>query len=433
MKISKRERNLLIGSGFLILVVVVYLFVITPIHEANELAQTEYDIVDTQYKAVSSQVIASEDMDAIVADYREKIKVLEAELPSAIHLEQIIDLMFDHFNEYDIIINNISFALIEATKEEVVATDDDAMGIENLQEPMSVEEILDEYENSSRLSEAFNVANTLDGEISYDNISYMSINISFVSNYDTLKEVLEGLEMLDLTAVITNINLGKNDTIDEEIPEEEKDDNEVTVSLDLSIPFYYDNEKQKDFIVDYSFEKGADYIDHGPFEYEVIEKTGDVVEEGSSSDDSTTSHAIDPLSISPEFYISLNSKASDLAAQSMSYYKMNNSELNLNANNSEKYKLTLTEENGVIKFRYENDVDAYPSSTTYLDLDSKNNSIIVKVFSSNRISSKDLASMTLVLENNTSKKVLFYVFYDDKDKPRFNVIVNKGSFDIIRD
>jgi hypothetical protein len=433
MKLSNREKNLLTISAIIILIVGVYFLIYTPIQDNYDSAKFQYDTTLTQLNVVNSQVISDEDMDSVVETYREKIHALESELPSVLHLEQIINLMFTHFENYDIIVNAISFDMID-TKDEVEVVDDGQMGIEKLQEPMSVEEILDEYENSRKIDEKFNIANTIEGEVNYDNIGYMAISMSFVSNYDTLKDVLTGIENLDLTAVLTNIAISKNIvTLDEdtqgevEILEEDIDFNEVSVSLSLSIPFYYDNEKEKDYIFDYSFNMGEDYKERGPFEYEKIEEPLEIEDDIDTGDE-----PVDELSISPEFYVSLSSAASDLPAQSFSYYGLNNSELDLNSDKNEKYTLNLITDSGKYFFQYKNNVTAYPGASSYGELELKNDAIIVKVFSSNRVSKSDNAGMTLILNNETGKKVLFYVYYDDKEKPRFNVIVNKGNFDVIR-
>lgn len=421
MKLSKREKNMLVISAILLLCFAMYFLVVTPIHTEYDLRKTEYDSMKSRYTAVNSVVLTDDQMDGIIVGYRDQISVLESQLPSVIHLEEIINLMFNHFNDFGITVNSITFNMMDQQKDSDLVEDpnDDRMGIEKLQPPMSVEEILDEYENSAELDTYFDVSNQLEGDVNYDNISYMSISLAFESNYLVLKDVLEGLETLDITAVTNDINITKN------VDVEEDDNNEVVVSLSISIPFYYDNEKQKDYIFDYSFNKGEDYIEHGPFEYDVIENLEDALVVPEKDE-------IDQISISPEFYVSLNSKASDLPAQSMSYYGMNNSELNLNSDKNERYDLTLTQENDEVYFNYKNSNTSYPSGTSSMIVNQKNDAIIIKVFSSNRISESDNASMTLVLNNETNKKVLFYVFYDDKEKPRFNVIVNKGNFDVIR-
>lgn len=418
MKITKKEKRMILVSLILIIAVAVYFLIVTPIHENNKLTKEEYEQVNSQYAIIKSQIIDDKDMDKLISAYRAKIKSLESQLPSVIHLEQIIDLMFNQFENNEIIINSITFSMNDR-KEEVV--DDGLMGIEKLQGPMSVEEILDEYENSNKINIPMNFAGEVIEEIDYNNISYLSINMSFTGNYNNLKSVLEDLELLDITAVTTDINISKKETDDEDI---DVDNNAVNVGLSLAIPFYYDNEKDKEYIFDYSFEKGSDYIERGPFEYDVIEKE-DV-------DDSSSSTSDNHLNIYPDFFITLHSESSDLAAQSISYYTLSNSELALNSNENERFELNITESNGKVSYQFKNALDAFPSSTATMNFIPDGEDIVVKILSSSRGISNDNASMTLVLNNSSSRKVVFHVFYDDDERPRFNLVVNKGKFEIYR-
>lgn len=420
MKLSKREKMLLLLSVLGLIGVAVYFYIIVPIHTNYDYAVEQHKIVDTQYKVLKTQIKNDTQMEAIIDGYRMDIERLEHSLPSKIHLEQIIDLMFDHFFDHGVIINNITFSMNDST--EVQSEEDDQMGIEKLEEPMSVEEILDQYENDVRLSEQVK-AYAYDGELSYDNISYLSIGLNFQADYNQLKVVLEGLENLSLTTIITDLNVTKIKASEDD---EDISINDVGVSLNLSIPFYYDNEEDKEYIFDYSFEKGEDYKEHGPFEYESIENQ-EVIE------DYDASEPITQIDASSEFLITLASTASDLPAQAMSYYGANDSDMTLNANKSERYDLLLEEIGETVYFRFSNDVTSYPNAIGTAPLAIIDEDIVINVHSSNRISSDDLAGMTLFLNNKTSKNVVINIYHDDKNKPRFNAIVTKGKYEINRE
>lgn len=412
MKLSKREKNLLLISLVLLIALAVYLYVITPIHNQHAKAVEEHELTTAQYKAIKFKVKDDDDMSIIVNQYREKISSLEMALPPVLHLEEIIDIMFNHFENYDVVINNITFNINDSTD---MVADDDEMGIEKLEAPMSVEEILDTYD--ANRDQPLKIADhSYDTEITYENISYMAIGLNFEANYNVLKDVMKGLDDLTLTTIISEVNMSK--IIDEE---ESQDNNRVAVSMNLSIPFYYDNEKEKDYIYNYSFDKGVDYIEHGPFEYDVIEN--DSVE---SSDIAST---VQTVETTPEFFITLNSVASDLPAQAISYYEKSDSEISLNANTNERFDLTLTEVDDRLFFNYANDVTAYPSSVGDMLLTPQQDQIVVNVLSTKRIGSDDLASMTLFLENQTSREVIFNIYYDDTSRPRFNVI-SQGRYEI---
>ncbi|MBN2797024.1 MAG: hypothetical protein JXR88_16555 [Clostridia bacterium] len=418
MKLSKREKNLLLLSVLGLVVVALYFYIIVPIHTNYDFALEQYSTVDTQYKILQTQLKTDAQMDDLIESYRDEISRLEQSLPSAIYLEEIIDVMFDHFYTHGVIINNITFSMNDSVSSET--EDSDQMGVEKLEAPMSVEEILEQYENDVKLSDQVK-AYAFDGELSYDNISYLSIGLNFQADYNQLKLVLDGIEKLSLTTIITDLNVSKiKDTEENQVS-----DNLVGCSLNLSIPFYYDNEAQKEYIFDYSFDKGEDYKEHGPFEYEIIENKEDEM-------DNIYSEPVVDIESSSEFAITLNASASDLPAQAFSYYAASDSELSLNANANERYDLILEEIGGTVYFKYANSIESYPNTMGNAPLSMIGSQIIINVSSSNRISKDDLAGMTLFLENNTSKDVIINIYHDDKEKPRFNVIVTKGSYEINR-
>lgn len=418
MKISMREKRLIVGSFILIITVALYFLVISPIHEKYDTVSEEYKQVNNQFEIIKTQLVGENDMENLIAAYRLKIKSLESQLPSAINLEEIIDIMFNKFKENDIVINSITFSMND--RKEEILVDDTQMDIKKLTGPKSIEEILDEYENSRKTDSALNFNVEEINKIDYNNISYLSVNMSFSGNYYNLKAVLENLEKLDLTAVTTDINISK-----EEPSEEVVDSNSVNVGLSLAIPFYYDSEKQKDYIYDYSFDKGSDYIERGPFEYDkiILQEKDDT-----SSETSVQNH----LDIYPDFYITLNSESSDLAAQTISQYSLSKSAISLNSNINERFELNISESSGVVSYQLKSQLDSFPSDNTTINFSPEGDDIIVKVISSSRGETNDNSSMTLILNNESSKKVLFYVFYDD-ERPRFNLVVNKGLFEILRE
>ncbi len=145
----------------------------------------------------------------------------------------------------------------------------------------------------------------------------------------------------------------------------------------------------------------------------------------------TSNGGINVNSLSPDFEISLRNSSSDLAAQSVAYNLNSNSAVDLDGNRTERYSMEFKGSDENISFRYSNDINSYPSSG-FESLTTSNDNIIIRVNASSRVNSDDAAGVTLVLNNNSNKKVLFYVFNDDVSNPRFNVIVNSGSFDIVR-
>lgn len=422
MKLSSREKNMLILFGVLILCVAVYFFIVEPIHLEYDQTKAEYDTIDSQYRIVKTQVKDADEMDALVGDYRDRLHYLESKLPAQIYIEKIINDTFTHFESYDILMNAVTFSLQESKEDDEVVIED-AEGnliVENLRPVLSVEEILNSYEAEEDLS-GVTVYNGETVTYDYTNIGYMNVSMNFSANYDVFKDALRALSLLDTTVIPTALSLTKSDYDDDS---QSPDDNSVFVALTVSIPFYYDNEPLEDIFFDYEFEPPKDFKEHGPFEYiNIKNKTTESTPSGSVS----TTKVIDY-----DFSITIRNVASDLPAQSMVYGNIPGSKIDLDSNKNEKYIMDINESASSLSFKYKNDNTSYPTGSAYETLSAKGEDIVIKVNSSARIDANDDSSLTLILNNRSSKKVMIYVSNDDPNNPRFNIIVNSGAFEVIR-
>lgn len=413
---------MLVLFGILILCVAVYFFVVEPIHMNYDQAKAEYDTVDSQYRIIKTQVKDDDEMDALIGDYRDRLAYLESKLPAQIYIEKIINDTFTHFESYDIVMNAVTFNLLESKQEDEVVIED-AEGnlvVENLRPALSVEEILDSYEAEEDLS-GVAVYNGETVVYDYSNIGYMSVSMNFTANYDVFKEALRTLSLLDMTVIPTDLSLTKTDY---DFEAETPDDNAVYVALTVSIPFYYDNEPLEDIFFDYEFVPPNNFKEHGPFEYVNIKNK---TTQSTSSSPASTSKIIDS-----DFSITIRNSASDFPAQSMVYGNIPGSRLDLDSNKNEKYIMDINESGSSLTFKYKNDNTSYPTGSAYEILATKGDNIIIKVNSSARLDANDDSGLTLILNNRSSKKVMIYVSNDDPNNPRFNIIVNSGAFEVIR-
>ncbi len=417
MKLSSREKKLLIVLLVLIIAVVVYMYVVTPIHDENALLIEEKNTIQNELNSVKAMVKDESAIDSMIENYKERLALLDQKLPYQIHLEKVINDMFMHFNSYDITVNSVSFNMQDPSKDSGNLPKEG--GIENLRPALSPSEIIEAYENGESITvedkkeEEENKAAVVESKI-----GRLMVNLSFKSNYDVFKDALNGLNNMDSTIITMNSTISK---IEPDLEELNPDINEVFVNLSLAIPFYYDNEELENIFFDYEFKPGKGFKEHGPFEYKDILKGTLGGEELNFS------------SIQGQFDIILKDKASDVAAQSFSTVGVSNSTLSLDGNKAESYVLSLIESNGKVMYKYKNSVKSFPEKGyKTLNMDMDKDFIIIRVDSMSRIGSKDKAGLNLTLNNKTDKKVVFYVFDDDKKSPRFNVSVKSGSYDIIR-
>ncbi|MCH4888804.1 hypothetical protein EZV73_14510 [Acidaminobacter sp. JC074] len=425
MKLSTREKNMIIVFGIALICVAIYFFVVEPIHVEYKTVKAEYDTVESQYRIVKTQVKDDNEMEAIMADYRDRLARLNAKLPSQVYLEKIIDDMYNHFGSYEIVMDAVTFNLVESEQVEVESIESqDGLAVENLRPVMSVEEIMESYEAEEDLSGVV-VLNEETIAYDYSQLGYMNVNMSFTANYNIFKDALSSLALLDSTVIPTNLSLSKSEYDDEA---RNPDDNQVFVALSVAIPFYYDNEEKEDIFFDYEFEPEKDFEEHGPFEYVSVTNST----RGSSSSSSDYRPASTVTSVNADFTVSIRNSSSDLAAQSLTYSNIPGSKLELDSNRNEKYIMDITESGSSLSFKYSNDNATYPSGSAYEVLSPKGDNIVVKVNSSVRSNLDDDSGLTLVLNNRSSRKVMIYVSDDDPNNPRFNIIVNAGAFEVIR-
>ena len=426
MKLSSREKNMIIIFSIALIAVAVYFFVVDPIHTEYRAVKAEHDTVESQYRIIKTQVKDDKEIDAIMADYRDRLARLNAKLPSQVYLEKIIDDMYNHFSSYEIVIDAVTFNLVESEQADEVVTEneDGSLGVENLRPVMSVEEIMESYEADDDLSGVV-VLNEETIAYDYSKLGYMNVSMSFSANYSIFKDALSTLSLLDSTVIPTSVSLSKAEYNEEA---RNPDNNEVFVALSVAIPFYYDNEEREDIFFDYEFEPGEDFEEHGPFEYITVTNSTT----GSSSGGSEYRPASTVTSVNADFSISIRNSSSDLAAQSLTYGSIPGSKLELDSNNNEKYVLDITESGSNLSFKYSNDNGSYPNGSAYERLSAKGDNVVIKVDSSVRSDLDDDSGLTLVLNNRSSKKVMIYVANDDPNNPRFNIVVNAGVFEVIR-
>lgn len=100
----------------------------------------------------------------------------------------------------------------------------------------------------------------------------------------------------------------------------------------------------------------------------------------------------------------------------------------------ENVEISLTQAGGKYYYKYKNGKEAYPkdfsgSGIAFTPIEDRIN---ISVFSCARNSSEDIAGANVKIYNNTDKEVIVDIKYDDKDKPRVNVMKESGKITVNR-
>lgn len=100
----------------------------------------------------------------------------------------------------------------------------------------------------------------------------------------------------------------------------------------------------------------------------------------------------------------------------------------------ENVEISLTQAGGKYYYKYKNGKEAYPKdfSGKGADFTPIGDTINLSVFSCVRNSGEDIAGANVKIYNNTDKEVIVDIKYDDKDKPRVNVIKESGKIAVNR-
>ncbi len=411
MKLSSREKKLLILLLVLALVFGTYFLAIEPIEKENKLQKEKNTEVTNEYNKSKEIVMTKQEMDDLIESFENRLAILDDKLPAYVKLESTIKNLFEYFNSNYIYILSASFELIEGKDENSVMADEDgSMPVENLSGPISVKEILEDYKEGNDIS-ILTPQEQVD--VDYEKIGELIINISFSTNYDLLTEAINDYKAFNENVVLKNLSISKSVLLDEE---ELLDDNLVDGTMTLSIPFYYEGEEIEDIFIDYSPLKE----EHSPFEYDEIENI--IIR-----DDTITS----VKDIKSDLDINIRNQSSDLPAQEISMKGDSKTQIDIDSNDSEKFILNISNSDAKVYVNYKNDNASYPKNKSAL-LKLEDDKIVIKVNSLSRVDKSDKSSMMLILNNTSGKKVIFYVIGDDEKNPRFNLIVNSGEYEVIR-
>ncbi|MCY6355049.1 hypothetical protein [Clostridium sp. ZS2-4] len=100
----------------------------------------------------------------------------------------------------------------------------------------------------------------------------------------------------------------------------------------------------------------------------------------------------------------------------------------------ENVEIYVTESNGKYYYKYKNGKEAYPKdlSGSGVQFTPMEDTINISVFSCSRNSNQDLAGANVKIYNNTDKELIVDIKYDDKNKPRVNVIKESGKVTVNR-
>ncbi len=372
---TSKERNLLFIVVSIILVVLFWFFLYSPIKSDIVLKTTEINALNTE-------------LNQLTLEYVQKDKYLDDINNMSDYIEQV-NGRFPAFVNQEMIINML------------IKLEDD---IETLQIPSySMTMPLSIISNGEYVDEA-------SGEVRYnENLVETKASIDVSLSYEDMKKMLAFIERYDSKLSIEGLQMSSNLTED-------------TVSISFDLNFYALVSEERPFIPeDYfgPFEPKEDSI-FKPYEgYGIDFDAGDAEGEISEPNDVIVILS----SIYADRSTIITYKKDDSNSESYLYK---------DGNSMEPLEITF-EQNGDTYFvKYKTSSGSYPSDYTSSSEIELGQQIDLYVFSTPRIDQEDFSGVNVTINNYTDLPMKIVITADDSDTPRFNIVSQTGEMSITR-
>jgi len=426
LKLTNREKVLLSILAVLLIVFALYKYIINPVIEKYEVSKTIYEKKLNELNEIEKNIIRKEDMQLLIENFKNKVSVLEEALPPVIHQEEIVIYLDKLINENKLKLTTVSFA-------------DESTGFKSTNEE-PIDSILEEYSKlvaSTNINANINKYKNGDQEEEKDQKKYseFTVNLSISGSYSDIKSFLNEIERNPKKIVISNIAISKDLT---------KLDYLVG-SVNLSFPYFYDNEILRAINWPYNGEYGND----NPFKYKISNVINNV-NSNTVSNTNTTNNTVSNNTTSAEpntpvveektvetyyeqsdFFINLKPNTSDLPTVTIGKSPFRYTSLYRDNDGIENIYIKIKMVDGKYYYKYGNSLQSYPSGDGYDLLEPfniKDKEVIVEVSSQPRLPSNDTMGSMLTITNDSDLKVSVHVFNDDLVKPRIVIYSESGEY-----
>lgn len=428
MRLTSREVMLLSILGVVLLAVGGYIYVYEPIMNDYTIAQTEYEQKQSELDDIYSNLMTTDDMELLIVNFKNKVDVLEKALPPVIYQEEIVLYLDKVLQDNSVKVTSTSFS------------DDSTIVTNDNEAPIS--DILSEYEkfifNSS--TDLQNLKDKTYNEEINKEFKEFIVNLSMSGKYSDIKNLMKDIENYQKKIVVKNLNISKSFSI---LTGTETVNDNVSASMTLVFPYFYDNEVLKAINWPYEGKYGNDE----PFTYasKVIVNNidnssstnsgiiGDIISGNTESNTEQPTQVIKAYK-DPDFYIVLKPTISDASTIAMGKYPIAYSALYNENPGVETAFLNIIREGEFYKFQYGTMLQTYPGESEYevfIPYRIENGEIILEVISQPRLPSDDLSSTVLTVNNTTGLPLNIHVYEEDSNFPRFRLDSKEGDNSVI--
>ncbi|MDU1412358.1 MAG: hypothetical protein E6929_06035 [Clostridium sp.] len=398
MKLSKREKILVILLAFFLVGVAYYELVFIKQRERVENLKTKKESVEGTYNNMVTSIKNMEKNDTNIKICKESIEAKSMKLYPKLYQDKIIIEINDLLDKAEIK-GSLSFSEVtvaniakyfgeEAEKEEV-------KGEPSLKEPADELRKLSDEDKDSNNTDS-NKGEKTDIPVESLFVEQMQVGVDFTGSYENATKFIKLLS--DYARLIALPNVALTSTGDDQVA--------GNVNLEFySIPKFTDEDgKYLDWTLNNTYGKS------NPFK--------------SDSTVSTSSRGDEEKKY--DFVMSVNGSNSDLPSMAMGKESDVTRDTYIYFDKNEKVDvdIEINEENGKYYVKYKTGNSSYPSNYNEngVEVNPGEGSIKIGVYSSSRLGAEDKVSVNINVTSNTTSKVTEIVVMDeDKSNPRVTV------------
>lgn len=384
MKLSKRERVLIIILLIALSVYAAYKFIPTSQIFNLESLQAEYNLKNVEYNNMSQNILLKTKHAETVQTLTEEINNLD--VISDIQQEQLIVFLNNYFASNNIDANNISFTDAVVVPNIVTPSEpNENSSLEALM--MDIDGIVSETDTIA-VSEQATQQNASVVQASMT-ARQISVNVAFESTYNDMLKFIDAIQNNPVDISITNMNT-------------------VAPGGDIlqgtMILNFYEVPKPEGFT-----ENNKEWV------------WEDLVTAGKSNPFAADGGAFYSYSGSGfDFYLSVVPETSDLPTIMIGVTEDKDRKTYIyeDSNSIENIEFSFKEESGKYYYKYKTKNSSYPAQNAWEEFKPVGSDINIKVYSNSRNSKTDSSGANISVTNTSNLKVRFEIEDDDTSNPR---------------
>lgn len=401
MKLTKREKKLIIILLVLIALIAYYKLILQP--PLNKIKLMNEDKEDKKLKAeqITSQLKLKEKISEEYKTLGYKINNIASRYFSEINQERIILVLDEMLEESGLRENSISFSdinikdisTIEETKKQEATLHKLARKIND----DALEREKENEENKESLEENIDKNSQVEG---------MTIIINYEGSYNQLLKFLSFIEQNEDKIIINTLNTVMNEGV-------------LQGSIILEFHSIPNLSNIDDEIIEWDFYEN--YGKDNPFSV-FSDLSGNITKKE------------DAAKTQSDFITIVKPLTSDLPALTLGKNKDRASETCIYADNSgiEDINIYFYEKDDILYYKYKSEKSLYPNDfNKWAQFTPFGKEIKIKVYSEKRNSLQDMSGVNMIINNDTNYKVLVNISNDDIERPRICVVKEKGKIEVI--